>query len=174
MFFLKLISKFLKILRSEASPNQIAWGFALGSIIGLTPFWSLHNLILILLIAVLRINVSSVLVSFTLFSLLGWILDPVFHTIGFTLLTGISFLKPLWNNLYNTAVTPFTRFNNTVVLGSLISSLVLVFPNYLFFRGMVRKYRSSWNQTIQKFKIVQLFKGSKLVRTYIKIRNLRG
>jgi uncharacterized protein (TIGR03546 family) len=174
MFFLKLMSKFLKILRSDASPGQIGWGFALGSIMGLTPFWSFHNLILILLIALLRVNVTSVLLSLALFSFIGWILDPVFHTIGFTFLTGFSFLKPLWTGLYNTSITPFTRFNNTVVMGSLISSLVLLFPNYKLFRWMVQKYRSSWNLIIQKWKIVQVFKGSKLIRTYFKIRNLRG
>ena len=37
MFALKLLSKFIKVLRSAASPNQIAWGFALGAILGLTP-----------------------------------------------------------------------------------------------------------------------------------------
>ena len=50
MFILKILGKFIKVLRSAASPRQIAWGFALGCILGLTPFWSLHNLLLVVLI----------------------------------------------------------------------------------------------------------------------------
>jgi uncharacterized protein (TIGR03546 family) len=174
MFILKLLSKFLKIGRSDASPDQIAWGFAMGSIIGLTPLLSLHNLILFILIAILHVNLISVLLSFTLFSLVGWLLDPIFHIIGFCILAEIPFLKPFWTNLYNSALTPFTRFNNTVMMGSFIGSLVLFFPNYSLFRWMINKYRSSWNQIIQKWKIVHVFKESKLVRIYTKIRDLKG
>jgi len=174
MFFLNILSKFLKVLRSDASPRQIAWGFALGSILGLTPLLSLHNMILILLIAIFPINLTSIFISYALFSLLGWLMDPIFHTIGFVILTGISFLKPVWTDLYNSSLFPFTRFNNTVMLGSFVCSLALIFPNYVLFRWLVQKYRSSWNRIIQKWKIVQVFRGSKIVRIYTKIRDLRG
>ena len=53
MIFLKLIGKFISVLRSAASPNQIAWGFALGMIPGLTPINALHNLAVLILIIVL-------------------------------------------------------------------------------------------------------------------------
>jgi len=174
MFILKMLSKFIKVLRSDASPGQIAWGFAAGSILGLTPLLSLHNLILIILIAIFRINLTSVFISFALFSLVGWLMDPVFHTIGFAILTGISFLYPVWTDMYNSSLLPFTRFNNTVMVGSFVCSLVLTFPNYMLFRWLVQKYRSSWCRIIEKWKIVRVFKGSKIIQVYTKIRDLRG
>ena len=47
MFILQYIAKLFKILRSAATPEQIAGGLILGMIPGLTPFMSLHNLIIL-------------------------------------------------------------------------------------------------------------------------------
>ena len=58
MFLLKLLGKLIKALTSNESPGQIAGGFILGMIIGLTPFWSLHNLVVVLLIILIRVNIS--------------------------------------------------------------------------------------------------------------------
>ena len=172
MFLIKLLSKFVKVLRSAESPNQIAWGFALGVILGLTPLWSLHNLVVIALIICLRVNISAAMLAFVIFSFFSWLLDPLFHAVGFGVLVQIPFLQPVWTVLYNLSVAPFTRFNNTVVMGSLLCSLVLMIPNYFLFKAFVIRYRESWSVTIQKWKIVQILKGSKIVRFYLKIKDM--
>ncbi|RKY75880.1 DUF2062 domain-containing protein [candidate division KSB1 bacterium] len=172
MFALKLLSKFIKVLRSAASPNQIAWGFALGAILGLTPLWRLHNLVVLVLLIVLNINVTSAMLAFALFSFFAWLLDPLFHSIGYFVLVKLTFLTPLWTSLYNAPIAPFTRFNNTITMGSLLLSLVLLVPNYLLFKRFVIRYRDSWNEKIQKWKITKILQGSKLVKFYLKIRNL--
>ncbi|HDI52057.1 DUF2062 domain-containing protein [candidate division KSB1 bacterium] len=172
MFALKLLSKFIKVLRSAASPNQIAWGFALGAILGLTPLWRLHNLVVLVLLIVLNINVTSAMLAFALFSFFAWLLDPLFHSIGYFVLVKLTFLTPLWTSLYNAPIAPFTRFNNTITMGSLLLSLVLLVPNYLLFKRFVIRYRDSWNKKIQKWKITKILQGSKLVKFYLKIRNL--
>jgi len=174
MIILKLLSKFFKVLRSAVSPNQIAWGFALGTIVGLTPFWSLHNLIVVALIIVLNVNISAALLAFALFSLFAWVLDPMFHTVGFGVLVRLSFLKPVWTSLYNAPFAPFTRFNTTVVIGSLLCSLILLVPNYFFFKWFVKRYRASWSQSVQKWRITQIMKGNKVVQLYFKVKNLGG
>ena len=61
MFGLEILAKLVKILRSAASPNQIAAGFIIGMIIGLTPLWTLHNLILFVLLIILNVNIASAL-----------------------------------------------------------------------------------------------------------------
>lgn len=174
MIFLKLLSKFIKVLRSEASPNQIAWGFALGAVPGLTPPGSLHNLFVLILIILLRINLAAAILSFALFSVFAWIFDPFFDSLGFTLLVRISALQGLWTDLYNAPVAPLFRFNNTVVMGSLLVSLLLVPVNYFWFKWFVRRYRESWNARIEKWKIVRVLKGSKIVGVYRKIRHMEA
>ncbi len=67
MLIIKLIAKLLKAMGSNASPRQVAWGFALGAIWGLTPFWSLHNLLVLIFILILKINLSAALMSLALF-----------------------------------------------------------------------------------------------------------
>jgi uncharacterized protein (TIGR03546 family) len=174
MIFLKLLSKFIGVLRSGARPAEIAWGFALGAVLGLTPFRGGHTLVVILLICILRVNVSAAMFSWLVFSLFAYLLDPLFHALGFFVLTGIPALIPLWTSLYNAPVAPLTRFNNTVLMGSLIVSLLMLVPNFLFFKWFVEEYRESWNAKIKKLKIVHALNTSSAVQWYFKIRELGG
>jgi len=83
---LKYIAKLLKALASEASPSQIAGGMILGMIIGLTPITSFHNLIIVVLILILRVNIGMALLSFLVFSGVAYLADPLFHRFGIWLL----------------------------------------------------------------------------------------
>ena len=58
---LKYIAKLLKALSSEASPNQLAGGFVLGMIIGMTPVASIHNLLILILVIALKVNLGMVI-----------------------------------------------------------------------------------------------------------------
>jgi uncharacterized protein (TIGR03546 family) len=174
MIFLKLLSKFIGVLRSGAKPSEIAWGFALGTILGFTPFRGAHTLAVIVLLCILRVNVSAAMFSWLVYSLFAVLFDPLFHSLGFLLLTGIPALIPLWTKLYNAPVAPLTRFNNTVLMGSLVVSLVLLVPNFLFFKWFVERYRESWNAKIKKWKVVHALNTSGVVQWYFKIREMGG
>lgn len=174
MFILEILGKFIKILSSDVSPNQLAWGFALGTILGFTPFWTLHNLVVIILLIILRVNISAALFSFALFSFFAWLLDPFFHTIGYAVLVDIPALQSMWTSLYNAPIAPFTRFNNTVVMGSFLFSIVLLLPNYFLFKWFVHRYRDSWREKIKKWKITKALLGSKIVQLYFKIKDFGG
>jgi uncharacterized protein (TIGR03546 family) len=82
MFWLKLVRDFFKVLRDGQTPRQIAGGFALGSILGLSPMLTLQGALVWLILLVLDINLSAALVSLTIFSLVAYLFDPVFHWIG--------------------------------------------------------------------------------------------
>jgi uncharacterized protein (TIGR03546 family) len=166
MFIVKILSKLLKALRSNAAPGQIAWGFALGMILGLTPFMSMHNLVVIFLITILNVNLSAVFLGLMVFSGFAYLLDPLFHSIGYFLLVEVNFLQGLWETMYNTPIIALSGFNNTVVLGSLVSSLLLLFPVFLFMKWFVVYYRENLESKVQKMKIVVLLKGSKLYKFY--------
>ncbi len=174
MFPIQLIAKLFKILRSGDSPNQIAVGFAMGMIIGLTPLFTFHNLVVFFFAIILNVNLAMVFFSFALFGALAWILDPVFHNLGFFLLVDMAGLKPLWTALYNFPVIALSRYNNTVVTGSFAAALILFIPVFFFAKYFVFYYREHIDAKFQKLKIVQMIKGSKFYTAYEKITDWRA
>ena len=172
MFVLKIIKKIFAILGSSDSPRQVAWGFALGMILGLTPFWSLHNLLIVFLILLFHVNLGSAIFGWFLFSAFAYLLDPLFHSLGYYLLVQAEGLQSLWTFFYNHPVLALLRFNNTVVLGSLLASLVLLVPTRYWMQWFVRYYRKHLQPKVQKIKIVQILKSSKIYTAYQKVKIL--
>ena len=170
MFFLKLIGKFIKLLGSSESPSQIAWGIALGCLLGLAPRFGLLSLVILLLALILRINLASVLLAWGLYKLAALSLDPLLHALGYFVLVRLAFLEPLWAWLYNAPLAPLFRLNNTVVMGGLLAGLVLMAPNVLLFRWVVMRYRDTWQAKVRRWRISQALAGSKLVQTAMKIK----
>lgn len=162
---LKTVAKFLKILNSDAEPGQISLGFAFAMIAGFTPLMSLHNLLVLLLVLFLRVNLSSFLLGLALFSALAFALDPLFHQIGLAILT-LPALNGLWTTLYNSTLWRLERFNNSIVMGSLVVSLTLFVPMVVFGNVLVRKYREHVLQWVMQTRIMQAFQASKLFGYY--------
>lgn len=174
MFWLKIVSKIIKAFRSGESPNKIAAGFGVGFLIGLMPFWTLQGIILFILLILLNINLAAGTLAILVSGLFAYLLDPLFHTIGAFILTGIPFLYGFWEALYNMPVAPLSRFNNTVVMGSFVSGLILFAPVFFGMKKLVLAYRSGLEERINKWKVVQAIKGSSIFKWYIKIRDLGG
>ncbi len=65
MFWFKLIRDFISILREGQTPAQVAGGFALGSILGLSPMLTLQGVLVWLIILVIDVNLSAALVALT-------------------------------------------------------------------------------------------------------------
>ena len=172
MIFLQFFVKVLKILRSGATPKQLASGMVLGMILGLTPLWSLHNLVIVLLVILIDVNLAMFLLGFGIFSGIAYLLDPIFHSTGYWLLVDVTFLKGLWTSLYNMPVAVLFRMNNTVILGSLVISLLLITPCYWLTKHGVILYRFRIDPVVQKWKIVQALKSSKLISIYNKLKKL--
>lgn len=167
-----LVVDLFKILRSAASPGQIAGGFILGMIIGLTPLFSLHNLLVLLLIIILNVNIGMAIFSFTLFSLFSFLLDPLFHNFGFYILVEITSLRSLYIDMYNVPVLALSKFNNTVVMGSFVTSLILLIPMYFFMKRFVVIYREKLDPKIEQLKIVKALKATKLYQLFDKAGRL--
>jgi len=168
MLILKYFAKLIKILRSGASPNQIAGGFVLGMMIGLIPLWSLHNLIFLFLIIILNVNLAMAIFSFIIFSGIAYLLDPLFHQTGYFLLVKVSLLHPLWTYLYNLPIVPFTRFYNTIVMGSTTNAIILAIPIFYLVKKGVINYREHIDKRIQKLKFFKVIKGS---RFFLSMKN---
>lgn len=159
------IAKVLKILNSEAAPGQISLALCLAMILGLTPLFSLHNLLVLFIALIVRINLSAFLLGWGLFSAIAYLLDPLFHQLGYAVLTAGA-LEGLWTELYNIALFRIERFNNTIVMGSLVFSLLAFVPAYLLSNLIIRRYRDHILSWIRATRIMQLFKASKLFSAY--------
>jgi uncharacterized protein (TIGR03546 family) len=174
MFWLKFITNFIKILREGQTPRQIAGGFALGSILGLSPHMTLQNLVVWLVLLVLDVNLSAATVAITTFALIAYIFDPLFHLLGYTILVNIPALQPLWMWLYNAPLAPLTKFNNTVVMGSFFGAIILVIPVYFGMKHFVVAYRTHLHTKIEKLKIYQIISKNGLVQWYQRVRDFGG
>lgn len=172
MFWIKLVTNFISILREGQTPAQVAGGFALGALLGLSPMLTLQGVIVWLIILILDVNLSAATLSICVFSLIAYIIDPLFHRLGYFLLVNIDGLKGIWTLLYNAPIAPLTRFNNTVVLGSFTGALVLVLPIYLGMKKFVILYRTTIGAKVERWKIYQILKRNSLVQWYQRIRKM--
>ncbi len=162
---IKLLAKLLRVLNSETEPSQISLGFCFAMIAGLTPLLSMHNVFVLLLVFMLRVNLSAFLLGLALFTGMAYLLDPLFHQLGLAVLTSSS-LESLWTSLYQSVWWRLEHFNNSIVMGSLVFSVVLFVPVLLLSNLLIRRYRQHVLAWIQKTKIMQMFKASKLYETY--------
>lgn len=171
MLFLKLLQQLVKALNSEGTPGQVAAGIALGAVFGLTPLMNLHNLVLFGFALILNISMAGVFLGWMVFVPIGFALDPLFNAVG-TALLGAPSLRSLWTTFYNVPVVPFTNFNNTVVLGSLVCWLVAFVPLFFLARWAVARYRAVVLERLRKMRFFQLVAASKLVTTYRSLSRL--
>jgi uncharacterized protein (TIGR03546 family) len=162
---LKLIQSIIKTLHSDGTPGQVAAGIALGAALGLTPLVNVHNLLVFSLIVLLNVSFGGGMLGWALFVPLGFLLDPVFHRIGESLLTAPS-LRPLWTSWYNAPLVPYTNFNNTVVLGSVVGWLVLAVPIYVGAKIGVTRYRATIGERVRQSRFYKAVTASQAYNWY--------
>jgi uncharacterized protein (TIGR03546 family) len=167
---LKLLQNLARALNSDGTPGQVAAGIALGAVFGLTPLVNLHNLVLFGLAMVLKVSFPGVMLGWLIFVPIGFVLDPVFDTIGTRLLVETPVLTPLWTAWYDTPVLALTKFHNTVVLGSLVVWAVLCLPMFFLFRWLVTRYRATIYQRLKGTRWFRAVKASKLYNLYVLLR----
>lgn len=163
---IKLVQSLFKALNSEGTPGQVAAGIALGSIFGLTPLLSLHNVLMLGVIFVFNVSIPGAIIGSLVFAPLGFALDPAFDALGGYLLLDVSVLSPVWQGIYATPFIPLTSFNNTVLLGSVVGWFVLALPIYVAARFGVRRYRETIFVRIQGTKAYRFVKASKVYNVY--------
>lgn len=162
---LRIIARLLRVLNSETDPTQISLAFALSMVAGLTPFLSLHNLFVLLIVLVLRVNLSAFILGLAFFSGLAYLLDPLFHAIGLQVLTAAP-LTPLWTALYNITFFRMLKFYNSIVMGSLVLSLAAFVPFVFVCNWLVRKYRVHFLEWVRRSRVMHFFKATKLYSIY--------
>jgi len=162
---IKLIQSLFGALHSEGTPGQLAAGIVLGSFLGLTPLFNLHNAVIFAALVLLNVSFAGGLLGWALFVPVGFLLDPLFDWIGHSLLLAPS-LRGLWTSLYNTPIIPLTNFNNTVVLGSLVFALLFAVPLFFVVRWAVARYRVTVGERVRQSRFYRAVMASKAYNVY--------
>ena len=167
------IARLIKILNSESEPGQISLALCFSMVAGLTPALSPHNLAVLLAVLLLRVNLSAFILGWLFFSTVAYILDPLFHRIGMGLLTADA-LESLWTYFYNIPILRFTRFNNTVVAGSLFFAIICFVPLYFLSNTLIVKYRDHLLGWIRNTRLMTAVKATRIFSVYERLGSWGG
>ena len=162
----KLIQSLVNALNSEGTPGQVAAGMAIGACLGLTPLFSLHNLLIVGVILIFRVSVPGATLGWLIFTPVGFLLDPVFDRLGTALLVDSASLEDVWSAAYNAPLVALANPTNTIVVGSVVGWAVLAIPIYFGARWGVARYRRTIYERYKDAKIFRALRASKLYNAY--------
>lgn len=170
---LKQIFSLLKVLNSDTGENQIAAGIACGLILGFAPAFSLQTVLVIVILFFFRIQVGAALTSAFFFGLIAYLLDPAFDSLGKIVLEEQG-LKGLFTMMYNMPIVPFTKFYNSIVMGSLVLSFALFPVIFVVSKKLIVKYRVTIVARLESTKVWKAVKATKFYKWYAKYNELYG
>ena len=84
---IRYIVKMFKALNANANPGEIAHAFSIALMLGFLPKNNLLWYLLFIFFLFVRINKGVFFILTLMFSFLATLLDPVFNTIGYKILT---------------------------------------------------------------------------------------
>lgn len=118
------LDRFARAALNRKLARQIAGGLATGLVIGVLPKDSALPYLVALVALLLPHSLIATVLSATLASVISPVLDPVWDRVGYQLLSAPAF-QPIGSFLESQSWMAWTRFNNSVVMGSLVISLAL-------------------------------------------------
>ncbi|MCH9654335.1 MAG: TIGR03546 family protein [Planctomycetes bacterium] len=160
-YWLRSLRFLASALSSANSPRQLALGFSMGMMIGLVPKENLTAVILLFILAGSKVNLCSASLGTIVFSWLAILIDPLSHLIGRSVLLASS-LQGFWVSVYEVPLAPWTDFNNTIVMGSLILGLFMFYPVFRISKPQFEKYTPLLTHKLKKYRIVQLLWGTQV------------
>jgi len=123
--------RILAVLSQHRNPSQIAWGVAIGIVLGLIPKDNLIALLLVVLLACLRVNQLVACTTALGLSLLGGWFTPITAFVGTSILNQ-SLIANGIAVLYRVPILPWTCLDNSLVAGGIGVGTVMLFPSYVF------------------------------------------
>ena len=132
--------RIIAILSKNRKPNHIAWGIAIGIMLGLIPKDNLVVLSLVVVLACMRVNqLAACCTAISLSFLAGWFY-PLTNYVGSLLLS-----QPRIANgivyLYQIPMLPWTCLENSLVMGGIGVGLSAILPTYVICRWAIFKAR---------------------------------
>jgi uncharacterized protein (TIGR03546 family) len=159
---IKYVAKFIVAINSNLGKAQIASGFAWGLFLVLIPAGNLFWIVVFLVSFFFKHHHASKLLCMVILKLLFWLTAPLLDAVGWQVLH-IEALQPLFTSLYNMPFVPFTKFNNTLVAGGIVSGVILWLPVFFLVLLLVSVYRHTLAPKIRESRIVMAIKNAPLV-----------
>ena len=163
---IKPIAKLIVALNGNIKKSQIAAGFSWGLLLGLIPAGNIFWIILFAASFFFKHHHASKILVLAIMKLLAGAVAPLMDMAGWEILH-IEALQPLFTSLYNMPFVPWTRFNNTLVAGGLVSGLILWLPVFFLVSLLVPVYRSKVVPKIRNSKILVAIKKMPLISPLI-------
>ncbi len=151
------IRKLFKALNSSGKSWQLSGAIVLAMFAGFLPTSSLILLDILFIALILNINFGLFLLFTAIFSGVGYLFDPMFESLGYSVLTNES-LNGFFTSLYNSALFRWSSFNYTLVTGSLIVSAVLAIPMLLVLNRVITLYRDQIGAKLNEWKATSWMK----------------
>jgi uncharacterized protein (TIGR03546 family) len=162
------IARIIASLNANQRPGEIAAGAAMGVLLALMPAGNLLWIAIFVLTVFLKLNLGIELLVLLLLRPLAPLADPLLHQVGAAILTSVG-LEALFTTLYNLPLLPFTRFNNTVVMGALAAGVALWVPVFLLARVLVRVYRKHIHPRLAESRIVKAIQRIPIVSRVLSV-----
>ena len=153
------IARIIAGLYSNRKPAEVAAALSTALLLTFLPGANLLWLTIFVAMFFLRVNHAVALLALALLAPFSAAADPLLHNLGHTVLTRPG-LTELFTAVYNLPLMPFTRFNNTLVMGGLIAGAILWLPVFLLGRMAVMTFR---------LRLVPAVASSKPVRALVKV-----
>jgi uncharacterized protein (TIGR03546 family) len=162
LMFFKWIAALIIAINANTRAGEIAAGAACGFLLALLPAGNLLWIALFLIFFFTKINLGAEFLFIALFKLPMSLLAGLLHSIGYFVLTQ-PVLQGIFTALFNIPFIPYTRFNNTVVMGALITGIVLWLPFFFLLRLLVQLYRKNFRDKIAGSRLAVRFRRLPLV-----------
>lgn len=145
-------------ISSINSPHELALGVAFGVIIGLIPKDSAIPWLIALVFLLSRGNLLCGIIAAVVASAISPLIDGFSDRMGASLLS-IAFMQEYFAAWMELPWVPWTRFNNTVVAGSLSLGLIAALPVYLMSQVFFRAWGIAFIERIMSSRVIRLLFG---------------
>jgi len=151
---IKAIAKLIIALNGNVKKSQVAAGFAWGLLLGLIPIGNFFWIVLFLVSFFFSHNHASKISGMAFVKILSPLIAPTIDVLGWQVLH-IEALQPMFTTMYNMPFVPFTKFNNTLVMGGLAGGALLWLPVFFIFLALIPLYRKYVSVKIKESKILR-------------------
>jgi len=148
------IFKSIAALNANNRPQEVAAAITIGITLGVIPAGNITWFALLALTFFLKINFGVLLVVIALTKPIGYLLDFLFDPVGYWILT-MPALEGIFTQWSNTPIVPYTAFNNTAVVGSIIVMFLLFIPLWIGISKLVKLYREKVRDKIMASNLVK-------------------
>jgi len=148
---MNIIFKLFKELNSATSEKMLTLAIIFAMFSGFLPSTSVISVLILIIVFILNIPIGIYLIVTALFASLAFILDPVFSSIGFSILQ-IQGLHGIFSSMFDNTLLLWTDFNYTTTMGSLIVALLASIPLYFILNKTFVKYKQNMQEKFENSK----------------------